>query len=159
MTPSGSNFRNRRPRALAQDAVARLSGDGSTPARLEISGYEGQSYTLRAVHQSNRETFEGAGPHLVSVDVAGEGGDEAPATALLARLESDGKARVIASDLPRIGAGKTWRGKFNLLGSVSLLFEATRDGPVAIDAKGVKLRATIEPALGSLAPPRAGGKD
>ncbi len=137
-------------------ATLRLAGDGNTPARLEVTGYEGQNYTLRAVHQSNRETFEGAGPHLVSVDVAGEGSDEAPATALLARLESDGKARVIASDLPRIGAGKAWRGKFNLLGSVSLLFEATRDGPVAIDAKGLKLRATIEPALGSLAPPRAG---
>lgn len=136
-------------------ATLRLGGDGATPARLEISGQEGQSYTLRAVHQSDRETFEGAGPHLVSVDVAGEGGDEAPATALLARLESDGKTRVIASDLPRIGAGKAWRGRFNLLGPVSLLFEATRDGVVVIDAKGPKLRASITPALGSLAPPRA----
>lgn len=137
-------------------ATARLAGDGNTPARVEITGQEGQSYTLRAVHQSNRETVEGAGPHLVSVEVAGEGGDEAPATALLARLENDGKTRVIASDLPRIGAGKAWHGKFNLLDAVSLLFEATRDGPVLIDAKGVKLRATIEPALGSLAPPRPG---
>lgn len=137
-------------------ATLRLSGDGAT--RLDVAGYEGQAYTLRAVRQSNRETFEAAGPHLVSIDVAGEGGDEAPLTALLARIEKDGRTKVLASDLPRIGAGKAWRGKFNLIGPVSLLFEATRDGPVAIDAKGVKLRATIEPALGNAAP-RAGGKD
>ncbi|PPD43088.1 MAG: hypothetical protein CTY15_10825 [Methylocystis sp.] len=142
----------------APAATLRLAGDGAAPARLEVSGYEGQTYSLRAVHQSNRETFEAAGPHLVSIDVAGEGGDEVSATALLARIERDGKTRVIASEAPRIGAGKAWRGKFNVLGPVSLLFEATRDGPVAIDAKGVKLRATIEPALGSLAA-RADGKE
>ncbi|MEK8124199.1 hypothetical protein WOB59_14320 [Methylocystis sp. IM4] len=135
-------------------ATLRLAGDA--PARLDVTGHEGQTYALRALRQSNRETFEAAGPHLVSVDVAGEGGDEAPATALLARIETDGRTRVIASDMPRIGAGKAWRGKFNLSGPTSLLFEATKGGPVAIDAKGVKLRASIEPALGSLAPPRAG---
>jgi hypothetical protein len=137
-------------------ATLRLASDGTAPARIDVSGYEGQAYTLRAMRQSNRETFEAAGPHLVSLEVAGDGGDDPPATALLARIERDGKTRVIASDLPRIGAGKAWRGKFNLLGPVSLLFEATKDGPVAIDAKGVKLRAAIEPALGSLAPPRVG---
>jgi len=139
-------------------ASLRLAGDGAATARVEVSGYEGQAYSLRAVHQSNRETFEASGPHLVSIDVAGEGGDEAPLTALFARIEKDGKTQVLASDMPRIGAGKAWRGEFNLLGPVSLLFEATRDGQIAIDAKGVKLRATVEPALGNLAP-RAEGKD
>ena len=135
-------------------ASLRLAGDA--PARLDVTGYEGQAFSLRALRQSNHETFEGAGPHLVSIDVAGEGGDEAPLTALLARIEKDGRARVLASDTPRIGAGKAWRGKFNLMGPVSLLFEATRDGPVAVDAEGVKLRARIEPALGNLAAPNAG---
>ncbi|WP_442754546.1 hypothetical protein ACNHKD_16350 [Methylocystis sp. JAN1] len=139
-------------------ASLRLPGDGAATARVEVSGYEGQTYSLRAVRQSNRETFEAAGPHLVSIDVAGEGGDEAPLTALFARIEKDGRTQVLASDMPRIGAGKAWRGKFNLLGPVSLLFEATRDGQVAIDAKGAKLRATIEPALGNLAP-RSDGRD
>ncbi|MGJ0391560.1 MAG: hypothetical protein ACR650_02175 [Methylocystis sp.] len=139
-------------------AALRLAGDGVNAARLEVTGYEGQAFNLRAVRQSNRETFEGSGPHLISIDVAGEGGDEAPLTALFARIERDGKTSVIASDAPRIGAGKAWRGKFNLLGPVSLLFEATRDGRVAIEAKGVKLRASVEPALGNLAP-RAASKD
>ncbi|MEF3365688.1 hypothetical protein V3H18_03980 [Methylocystis sp. 9N] len=139
-------------------ATLRLSSDGKTDARVEISGYEGEKFTLRGLRQSNRETFEGSGPYLVGVDLAGDGGDDAPATALFARIEKDGATRVIASDAPRIGAGKAWRGKFNLFGPVSILFEATRDGPVAIDAKGVKVEATIEPALGALAP-RADGKN
>ena len=91
--------------------------DGKTNARLEVSGYEGQAFTLRGLRQSDRETFEASGPHLVGVDLAGDGGDEAPATALFARIEKDGKTRVIASDAPRIGAGKAWRGKFNLFGA------------------------------------------
>ncbi|MFA6207213.1 MAG: hypothetical protein WC689_13445, partial [Methylocystis sp.] len=139
-------------------ANVRLASDGKTNARLEVSGYEGQAFTLRGLRQSDRETFEASGPHHVGVDLAGDGGDEAPATALFARLEKDGKTRVIASDTPRIGAGKAWRGKFNLFGPTSILFEATRDGLVAIDAKGVKVDASIEPALGALAP-RADGKN
>ncbi|MBM3640169.1 MAG: hypothetical protein FJX15_02230, partial [Alphaproteobacteria bacterium] len=142
----------------APSANVRLASDGKTNARLEVSGYEGQAFTLRGLRQSDHETFEASGPHLVSVDLAGDGGDEAPATALFARIESDGKTRVIASDAPRIDAGKAWRGKFNLFGPTSILFEATRDGSVAIDAKGVKIDAFIEPALGALAP-RADGKN
>lgn len=139
-------------------ANIRLASDGKTNARLEVSGYEGEKFTLRGLRQSDRETFEASGPHLVSVDLAGDGGDEAPATALFARIETDGKTRVIASEAPRIGAGKAWRGKFNLFGPTSILFEATRDGLVAIDAKGVKVAASIEPALGALSP-RADGKN
>ncbi|MGJ0503759.1 MAG: hypothetical protein ACR65X_08465 [Methylocystis sp.] len=139
-------------------ANLRLASDRKTNARLEVSGYEGQAFTLRGLRQTDRETFEASGPHLIGVDLAGDGGDEAPATALFARIESDGKTRVIASDSPRIGAGKAWRGKFNLFGPTSILFEATRDGPVAIDAKGLKVNASIEPALGALTP-RADGKD
>ncbi|HEY8214551.1 MAG TPA: hypothetical protein VIG36_10535, partial [Methylocystis sp.] len=139
-------------------ANLRLTSDGKTNARLEVSGYEGQAFTLRCLRQTDRETFEASGAHLIGVDLAGDGGDEAPATALFARIESDGKTRVIASDAPRIGAGKAWRGKFNLFGPTSILFEATRDGAVAIDAKGLKVNAWIEPALGGLTP-RADGRD
>ncbi|MFO1103297.1 MAG: hypothetical protein U1E20_10380 [Methylocystis sp.] len=142
----------------ASSANVRLAADGKTNARLEVSGYEGQAFTLRGLRQSDHETFEASGPHLISVDLAGDGGDDAPATALFARIEKDGKTRVISSEAPRIGAGKAWRGKFNLFGPTSILFEVTRDGPVAIDAKGVKVDASIEPAIGALAA-RADGKD
>jgi len=139
-------------------ATIGLATDGKSPARLEVSGYEGQSFSLRAIHRDNRLAFEASGPHLVSIDVAGEGGDDLPATALFARIERDGRTRVLASDMPRVVAGRAWRGKFNLRGPSSILFEAASHGVIAIDAKGPKIRATIEPALGALAP-RADGRD
>jgi len=143
---------------VSRTPVATLHVVGAGAARVDVVGREGQPFTLRTLRQSSSETFEGAGPHLVSIDVAGEGGDEVPATALLARIEKDSKSRVIASDMPRIGPGKAWRSKFNLSGPVSLLFEATRDGPIVVDPKGAKLRATVEPALGgAMAPQTKGG--
>jgi hypothetical protein len=133
-------------------------GDEKEPARIEVSGFEGQAFTLRAVRQNTHLNFEASGPHLVGVDLAGDGGDEIPASVLFARVEKDGKIRVLASDMPRIATGRPWRGKFNLRGRTTLLFETKDSGPVAIAAKGLKLRATIEPTLGAQAP-RADGKD
>jgi hypothetical protein len=137
-------------------AILRLAGDGKQPARIEVAGFEGQKFQLRALRQQNRFPFQASGSHLVSIDVAGAGGDEAPVTALLARIENN-STRVLASDMPRIGPGHAWRGKFNLRGTTSLLFEATANGLVAIGSQGPKVRATIEPALGALAP-RADGR-
>jgi len=159
--PAPARLFVKRAAAAAQAAIGRASreayalasraSDGKTPAEIEISGFEGQSFSLRAARREARFTFEGSGPHLVAIDLAGEGGDEIPASALLARVDRDGKAQVLAADAPRLANGRPWRGKFNLRGPSSLLFEMTEAGPVAIDAKGVTLRATIEPALGALA--------
>jgi hypothetical protein len=137
-------------------ATLSLSSDASQRAQIEVTGYEGQSFQLRALRQESRHSFRGTGPHLVSVDVTGEGGDEVPATALFARFEGS-TARVLASDMPRISAGRAWRSKFNLRGPTSLLFEAKSNGPLAIRTQGPKVKATIEPALGSAAP-RADGR-
>jgi hypothetical protein len=132
-----------------------LGADDKQTTIAEVAGFEGQAFTLRAIAQASSKTIEASGPHLVSLDLAGEGGDDAPATALLARVEQDGRTQVIASDMPRLAAGRPWRGKFNLRngGVTSLLFEATDSGPVAIDAKGVKLIASIEPTLQNFTAP------
>ena len=153
MARSGAIAKNSRDPFVTLD----LASDGEEPAKLEVSGYEGQAFSLRAVRRDAHFSFEGSGPHLVGLDVAGEGGDEIAATALFARVEKDGKTRVLASDMPRLANGRPWRGKFNLRGRTTLLFEVLDAGPVAIDAKGVKLAATIEPTFGALAP-RADGK-
>jgi len=92
----------------------------------------------------------------VIVDVAGEGGDEIPATAILVRFEQN-KARLVASDAPRIGPGQAWRRRFNLRGPSTILFEQTAPGPVAVRTQGPAVRASIEPVLGST-PPRADGR-
>lgn len=142
---------SRDPFALA------TTGDGKEPTQIEVSGYEGQSFSLRGARRDEHFSFGGSGSYIVGVDLAGEGGDEVPATALLARIDKDGKAQVLAADAPRIANGRAWRGKFNLRGLTSLLFEMTEPGPVAVETTGAKLRATIEPALGALAP-RADGE-
>ena len=150
---SGAIAKNSRDPFVTLD----LASDGKESAKLEVTGYEGQAFSLRAVRRDAHFSFEGSGPYLVGLDVAGEGGDEIAAAALFARVEKDGKTRVLASDMPRLANGRPWRGKFNLRGRTTLLFEVVDAGPVAIDAKGVKLAATIEPTFGALAP-RADGQ-
>ncbi|HTO78392.1 MAG TPA: hypothetical protein VMJ31_01305, partial [Methylocystis sp.] len=144
----------------SRDAFATLRDEReeSEPATLEVSGVEGQAYTLHALHSDARFSIEATGPHLIGLDVAGQGADEVPATAIFARVEKDGKTRVLASDTPRVSARKPWRGRFNLRGLTGLFFEMVEAGPVAIDAKGVALHAAIEPALSDGPAPRADGK-
>jgi len=136
--------------------VVSLGGDGKTSGRIEVSGLEGQAFALRALRRASRAPIETEGPNLVALDVAGEGADEVPATALLAHTEN-GKTRVLAADLPKLGGGRAYRGRFNLRGPTTLLFEVTDSGPVAINVKGPRVRAIIEPAFGAAAP-RADGR-
>jgi hypothetical protein len=112
---------------------------------------------LRALDPSASRRISGAGPHLVAVDVAGEGGDEVPATVLLAQFESGKGGRVLASSAPQIGPGKAWRQKLNFRGTTSLIFEVTGATPVAGTLAGLKVNASISPLLGSR-PPRTDGK-
>ena len=144
----------------SRDAFTQVSLGGSDRdnARIEVSGYEGQAFSLRAVRQANRYGFDGDGAHRIWLDVAGEGGDDPPATALLARIDKQNNAQPLASETPKVGQGRAYRGKFNLRGPTTLLFEAVSSGPIAIDAKGVKVRALIAPALGDLSA-RADGRN
>jgi uncharacterized protein len=139
---------------FANTTLAAAKGE---PATVEVSGLAGQAFRLRALHASNNQRVAGAGPTFVIVDVAGEGGDEIPATALFVRFDNLGKSRVVAADAPRIGAGQAWRGRFNLRGASTLLFEMTSPGPVAVRTQGPAARVTIEPVLGATQP-RADGK-
>jgi uncharacterized protein len=132
-----------------------LAAKNNKPAIVEVSGREGQAFRLRALTKRGHLRFDGDGPYFVSVSVAGEGGDEVPATVVLARM--DGKARALASDAIRLGPGQAWRRKFNLRGTTTLIFEMTAAGPVAIRTQGPAARATIEPLLGANAP-RADGR-
>ena len=122
----------------------------------EVVGLEGQAFRILGVAPSHDLQIQGSGPHLISVDVAGESADELPASAVLARF-AGGKATALASSAPRLGAGQAWRRKFNLRGASSIIFEMTAPGPVAIRAEGVGVTATVEPLLAGTAP-RADGK-
>ncbi|MFT4096662.1 MAG: lysozyme inhibitor LprI family protein, partial [Rhodoblastus sp.] len=136
--------------------VATLPVKDRAPATIEISGLDGQAFRLRALRDSRDMRISGGGPTQVLVDVAGEGGDEIPATAILVRFDQN-KARVVAADAPRIGPGQAWRRRFNLRGPSTILFEMTGPGPVAVRTQGPAVRAIVEPVLGST-PPRADGR-
>ncbi|HMN72104.1 MAG TPA: lysozyme inhibitor LprI family protein [Rhodoblastus sp.] len=136
--------------------VATLPAKDRAPAIVEISGLEGQAFRLRALRDTRDLRIAGGGPTQVIVDVAGEGGDEIPATAILVRFDQN-KARLVASDTPRIGPGQAWRRRFNLRGPSTILFEMTGPGPVTIRTQGPAARAAIEPVLG-WPPPRADGR-
>ena len=136
-------------------AVVNVPAKGKEPAFAEITGLEGQSFRLRALDPSNSLKIDQPGPYLIAVDVAGDGGDELPATVLLARF-AKGKGTVVASKALRVAHGEAWRGKFNLRGSSSLIFEVAGAGPVALRASGPGIVPTLEPLLGANAP-RADG--
>lgn len=136
--------------------VTTLGAKNRMPAIVEISGLEGQAFRLRGLRDTRDLRISGLGPTQVIVDVAGEGGDEIPATAILVRFEGN-KARLLASDAPRLAPGQAWRRRFNLRGPSSILFEMTGPGPVAVRMQGPATRAVIDPVLGST-PPRADGR-
>ncbi|MBY4612774.1 lysozyme inhibitor LprI family protein [Rhizobium redzepovicii] len=132
-------------------ATLSLSTDGQ-PSIVEVSGYEGQPFQLRGLRFGTETQFKGSVANLISLDIAGEGGDEIPATALLLRQDRGGKATIVASDLPHLGPGQAWRRRFNLRGPTSLLFEMTQAGQIAVRTSGVALHADISPVLVGNAP-------
>ena len=134
-----------------------LSSGGSGGILAEVTGLEGQTYRVRALRRSSSLRIDRAGPHLVSVDVAGEGGDELPATVVLARFKMGAGGMVLASDALRIAPGQAWRKKFNLRGPSSILFEITQAGTFAARPQGPSVTFSLEPLLGNTAP-RADGK-
>lgn len=138
-------------------ATLSLSTD-SQPSIVEVSGYEGQPFQLRGLRFGTETQFKGSVANLISLDIAGEGGDEIPATALLLRQDRGGKATIVASDLPHLGPGQAWRRRFNLRGPTSLLFEMTQAGQIAVRTAGVALHADISPVLVGNAP-RADGRN
>ncbi len=65
------------------------------------------------------------------------GGDEAPAAAVLARVQQNGTGEVLASPgVPEIGQHAAWRVRFNYRGLTNLLFHAAETVTVAVRADG-----------------------
>ena len=120
---------------------------GEGPVSIEVSGREGQPFRLRAFRRGESLALSGEGPALAFVDVAGEGGDEMPATAVLARVDR-GRATALAAETPKVGQGAAWRRRFNLRGPSAVIFEVTGAGPIAIATQGRVAQASVEPTFG-----------
>jgi uncharacterized protein len=141
----------------SREPVALLAiPSGSEPKVVEIAGAQGQPFRLRLLQPQGSLRLAGSGPHLVFADVAGEGGDEIPAAAVLARFEG-ARGRVIAADAPRVGPGQAWRRSFNFRGTTTMPFEVTAATAIAVQTQGPGLKASIEPLVGNT-PLRADGK-
>ncbi len=145
-------------RPLLRGALARNSrelalqlrpGPRGTAARLvELRGSEGQEYRLRSITVAGSRTLDRPGQHWLTAETIGFGGDEAPATVLLARQAPGQPLQPLAAQAPRLGTGQAWRLRFNLRGGTSLIFEVVQPGPVALRSSGVAVTAAVQPLRG-----------
>lgn len=143
-----------------REPVAAASFSPGETVVAEITGLAGQHVRLRALTTGSSARADKIGAYLAGVDVAGDGGDEIPATAVLARFDkTSGKAnaQVVASTALRVAPGQAWRRKFNVRGPSTLLVEVAGAGPMAARTQGVGVRLMLEPLLGTNAP-RSDGK-
>jgi len=147
----------------SREPVAALTmlGNSGEPGSVEVTGAEGQAFRLRMMRPANTNWLSVAapGPRLVAVEVAGEGGDEPPASFVLAAFDKDREARSLISTAPQIGPGKGWRGRFNLRGTTELLFEVTGGGgPLEVRTQGPEVALSLEYLLGGSPVARADGR-
>ena len=86
----------------------------------------------------------------MSASTDGFGGDDVPATLILARRTRQAGLAVVASNAPEIGPGAGWRRRFNLGGAVDVLFHAVAGGRIAATVAGVPVVAPVLMALDGL---------
>ena len=144
----------------SREPVAALTvpGNSGEPGRVDVAGIEGQAFRLRMMRPTNSFRAAAPGPHIVAVEVAGEGGDEPPAGVVLAAFDKNKEAWSLISTAPQIGPGKGWRGRFNLRGTTELLFEVTGAGPLEVRTKGPEVGVSLEYLLGGGTAVRADGR-
>jgi hypothetical protein len=117
---------------------------------VEIDAPEGTPFQLRATMIGATTGIAGPGNYFVTANTTGLGGDDVPATLILARTGTHGWT-VAGSNAPEIGPGSAWHHRFNLGGEVSLLFHATTGGKLAANITGVRLAVLNLTALDALA--------
>ena len=124
---------------------------GTSPARQDhivtVTAIEGAAYQLRSQQIGQANSLYQAGDWWVTARCAGFGGDDVPATFILARRRHFGPLDIVASNAPDIGPGAGWRQRFNLRGRVDLLFHVTAGGKVALTVAGVPIAPPLLTAL------------
>jgi hypothetical protein len=117
---------------------------------VEVSAASGTPYQLRAERIGTGTSLYGTGTYFVTVNTNGLGGDDVPATLILARSSEHGWS-VAGSNAPAIGPHNAWHHRFNLGGQVSVLFHATVGGRIAARVGGIRLEQLDLTALDALA--------
>ncbi len=127
------------------------TGPSRTRHWVEVRGPEHAPFQVRAMQIGTATSVYGPGSFFLTANTTGFGGDEVPATLVLGRSSPHGFT-VVGSTAPEIGPGTAWRRRFNLNGTVSIIFHATAGGKLAATVRGVRLgmlnlRALDDPAL------------
>ena len=131
------------------EAELRMSTQPADHA-IEVTGPQGTSFALRATMIGTVTSQDGPARSFVTANTAGLGGDEVPATLVLARSNPQGWT-VAGSNAPEISRQTGWHHRFSLGGEVSLLFHATEGGKLAATVTGVRLGKLELTALDALA--------
>jgi hypothetical protein len=116
-----------------------FTATSGTDHLVEVRGPAGASFQLQATMLSAQSRIGEPGRYWVTATTDGLGGDEVPATLVLARRVGAGFI-VLGSNAPDIGPGVAWRRRFNLAGQVSVLFHLREGGRVAITSNGKPVR-------------------
>ena len=125
---------------------------------VEVRGPQGAAFALRSMHIGQSTELSRPGTYWVSANTNGFGGDNVPATLILARRTAKGLA-VIGSNAPEIGPGAIWHHRFNMGGPVSVLFHATAGGKLAASVTGLKIAIMRLTALDNASSYAPAGRD
>jgi uncharacterized protein len=144
--------KNDRARATLLD----LPGKPQQERTVSLEAAPGQAFTLRPMAAAGAPA-DRPGRFWFGVGEPANGGDEAPAAAILMQLRADPTGtrevtpEVLASPgVPVVGPGKAWRVRFNLRGNTALLFHATSVVTVAVHAEGPLVTPRINTLQGAV---------
>jgi uncharacterized protein len=136
---------------------ADLLGSPERERSLSLEAAAGQAFVLRPLSAGGFPRSK-PGDYWFGAAETMNGGDEAPAAAILTRVRanayggtSDAAPEVLAAPgVPTIGPGKAWRVRFNLRGETALLFQATDVVTVAVRAEGPPVTPLITTIQGAI---------
>jgi uncharacterized protein len=139
----------------ARTALLDLPGKPAQQRLVELQAAPGQAFVVRPVAASGGRP-EQPGRYWFGAAELANGGDEAPAAAILTRTHinaygADAASDVLASPgVPSVGPGKAWRCRFNLRGNTALMFHATAVVTVAVYSDGPPVTARITTLPGAV---------
>lgn len=139
----------------SRTALLALPGKPAQQRPVELQAASGQAFVLRPAAMSGDHPGR-PGQYWFGAAELANGGDEAPAAAILTRTRigtkgSDATLEVLASPgVPSVGPDKAWRSRFNLRGDSDLLFQVTGVVTVAVHSDGPPVTARITTLEGAV---------
>jgi uncharacterized protein len=117
---------------------------------IELAANPGTAFVLRGTPAPASMPTK-PGEYVFAAAQYAQGGDEAPAGAVLARIRKDGTGDILAAaGVPSVGPNAAWRAKFNLRGRTTLLFRATAPVTLAVQADGPPVEPVITTLQGAV---------